>query len=104
MTTRKYTANSTEKMQAIVRHLTTLSCWFEVTPEPDDTYIIEVKQDVAHLAFAKNNEQLIDKARDIFACDDIEIDDNAQVNPTGDGTGHWVQAWVYVRTDEETDE
>ena len=48
----------------------------------------------------KTIEQLIDEARDIYACDDIEIDDNAQVNPTGDGTGHWVQAWVYVQNDD----
>lgn len=46
-----YTARSTEKMQAIVARLVTLSCWFEVTPEPDDTYTVRVKQDVAHLAF-----------------------------------------------------
>lgn len=46
-----YIADSTEKMQAIVMHLVTLSCWFEVIPEPDDTYTVRVKQDVAHLAF-----------------------------------------------------
>jgi len=46
------------------------------------------------------NEQLIEAARSTYASDDIEIDENAQVNQTGDGTGHWVQAWVYVRTGE----
>ena len=48
----------------------------------------------------QTTEQLIDEARNIYACDDIEIDDNAQVNPTGDGTGHWVQARVYVQNDD----
>lgn len=43
-----------------------------------------------------NREQLIEQARAQYASDDLEIDDNAQVNPTADGTGHWVQAWVYV--------
>jgi hypothetical protein len=41
-------------------------------------------------------DQLIEQARAQYASDDLEIDDNAQVNPTADGTGHWVQAWVYI--------
>jgi len=40
---------------------------------------------------------LINQARATFANDELEIDDNAQVTDTGDGTGHWVAAWVYVR-------
>ena len=46
-------ARSTLEMRAIVMHLTTLSCWFEVTPMPDDEYDIDVKEDVVHIAFPK---------------------------------------------------
>lgn len=49
-----HVATSTEEMQKIVMRLTTLSCWFEVEPEPDDEYSITVKKDVAHVAFPKN--------------------------------------------------
>lgn len=41
------------EMQAVVLHITKLSCWFEVTPMPDDEYVITVKEDVAHVAFPK---------------------------------------------------
>ena len=44
-------AQITEQMRAIVLHLTTLSCWFEVDPQPDDQYFIEVKKDVGASAF-----------------------------------------------------
>lgn len=49
----------------------------------------------------KTNEQLIAEAKRLYAYDELEVDDNAQVTPTGDGTGHWVQAWVYVPTETE---
>ena len=42
---------STEEMTAMVTHLTTLSCWFEVEPMPNDQYEIMVKADVEHVAF-----------------------------------------------------
>ncbi len=44
-------AMSTEEMTAMVTHLTTLSCWFEVEPMPNDQYEIMVKADVEHVAF-----------------------------------------------------
>lgn len=40
----------------------------------------------------------IDRAREMYAygsSDDIEIDDNAEISQTDDGT--WVQAWVWVQ-------
>lgn len=46
-----FTAKSTTEMAYMVAHIASLSCWFEVTPLPDDKYEIEVKRDVAHLAF-----------------------------------------------------
>lgn len=51
MPTETRTASSTDMMVAMVTHLTKLSCWFEVTPIPDDRYEITVKSDVAHAAF-----------------------------------------------------
>lgn len=48
-----YTAANVDQMRLIVLHVTTLSCWFEVTPEPGDRYTITVKRDVAHLAFPR---------------------------------------------------
>ena len=39
---------------------------------------------------------IIAQARAQWAGDDLEIDDRAPVSETGDKTGHWVQAWVFV--------
>ena len=47
------TVEGETQLQQLVAHLCTLSCWFEITPEPDDMYTVSVKEDVAHLAFAK---------------------------------------------------
>lgn len=44
-------ATNTDQMRAVVLHLTTLSCWFEVEPRPNDNYFIEVKKDVGEAAF-----------------------------------------------------
>ena len=44
------------------------------------------------------DDKLIDEARDIYSCDDIQVDDDAQVIATAEG--HWVQAWVFIATDE----
>lgn len=49
------TAQSTAEMAAMVAHIVTLSCWFEVEPIPDDRYEITVKSDVAHVAFPTLN-------------------------------------------------
>jgi hypothetical protein len=38
--------------------------------------------------------KLIDDARDIYACQDIQIEDNAATAEGDDGT--WVAAWVFV--------
>lgn len=45
------------ELKKLVAHLCSLSCWFEITPEPDDMYTVSVKEDVAHIAFAKHLEQ-----------------------------------------------
>ena len=47
-------------------------------------------------------EELIEQAREQYASDDLEIDDNAQITPAADGTGHWVQAWVYIEKDDQS--
>lgn len=38
-------------------------------------------------------------ADNIYGCDEIEIDDDANISPNDEG-GCWVQAWVYVRDEE----
>jgi hypothetical protein len=40
----------------------------------------------------------IDRARNQFACDDIEIDNDAKVSKSSDGA--WVQAWVWLDNEE----
>lgn len=52
--------------------------------------------------------RLLDHAREKYANDDLEIDDNAKVSLNDEG-GAWVAAWVYVRledlnNDEDGDE
>lgn len=36
----------------------------------------------------------IERARDLYQDDELQIDDNAMVSPAGDGI--WVQAWVWL--------
>lgn len=46
----------------------------------------------------ENRDRLINAARDVYADDDTEIDDNAEFSMGGGiDRGVWVQAWVYVR-------
>jgi hypothetical protein len=48
----------------------------------------------------REREALLEKARDRYARDsddDIEIDDDAKLSETENGT--WVQAWVWVPKD-----
>lgn len=53
-----------------------------------------------------DNSAVIDRARQMYAncghSDDIEIDSNAQVSETDDGT--WVQAWVWVPNEEDDED
>lgn len=44
-----------------------------------------------------NDEKLIDRARELYANDDLEIDDDAVISASDDGC--WVQAWVWVPTE-----
>lgn len=49
-----HTFKSESALRDYLPKLVTLSCWFEVTPEPDDEWTVSVKDDVAHIAFAPN--------------------------------------------------
>ena len=40
------------------------------------------------------SDNLIDKAREQYASDDLEIDDDAKVSESSEGA--WVQAWVWL--------
>jgi hypothetical protein len=39
-------------------------------------------------------------ARAIHESDDVEIDNDAETSEAEDGTGSWVQAWVWVSAEE----
>jgi len=39
---------------------------------------------------------IIHAANEIYASDDIELDDDATTSPAEDGSGCWVSAWVWV--------
>ena len=41
----------------------------------------------------------IQRARDEYQTDDINIDDDANVSPTESGV--WVQAWVWLHNEED---
>lgn len=45
---------------------------------------------------------LIERARELHQDEDTEIDDNASTSEADGGT--WVQAWVWVPNDEESDD
>lgn len=47
-----HTFKSESALRDFLPKLVSLSCWFEVTPEPDDQWTVSVKDDVAHVAFA----------------------------------------------------
>jgi len=40
----------------------------------------------------------LERAKELYASDDINIDDEAQASHTVDGV--WIQAWVWVGVDE----
>lgn len=42
-----------------------------------------------------------DAARDIWADDDLQIDNDAEIAPVPEIGGAWVQAWVFVPLDDE---
>jgi hypothetical protein len=45
------------------------------------------------------HKRLIIRAREIYADDDLEIEDSAATSETDAATGAWVQAWVFVPYD-----
>lgn len=45
--------------------------------------------------------RMIQAARDLYGTDDVNIDDDALVSDCEDGS-YWVQAWVFVHSDEVT--
>ncbi len=46
------TVPSEKSLSKLLAHLIKLSCYFEVTPECDDRWTVQVKSDVAHVAFS----------------------------------------------------
>lgn len=50
----------------------------------------------------ETNSEILQTARDLYACDDIQIDDGAALSETDDGT--WVAAWVWVPKPEDNED
>jgi len=48
----------------------------------------------------QQRQKLIEQAREQWASDEIEIDNNAQATQSGNDNAYWVQAWVYITTEE----
>lgn len=42
------------------------------------------------------DQELEDLARELWTTDDVAVDPGAEVSRAEDGTGAWVQAWVWV--------
>lgn len=63
----------------------------------------EALADYDEEATDEGRDDLLQRARDEYACDEVNIDEDALLS-IGDG-GAWVQAWVWVadETDEEDD-
>jgi hypothetical protein len=54
---------------------------------------------VAFKAARKHQQAAADQlaaARGTYGSDEIEIDDDAGISDPADGTGYWVQAWVWI--------
>jgi hypothetical protein len=52
-------------------------------------------------AAEKHRIAMIEKARNWYQSDDIEIDDDAKLSEAKEEGGTWVQAWVRVNFDED---
>jgi hypothetical protein len=50
----------------------------------------------------ETNSEILQTARDLYACDDIQIDDGAALSETDSGT--WVAAWVWVPKPEDNED
>ena len=75
---------------------------------PCKTIAIAMTEEEARLCARLLNKNLnratqeqIDKARLFHGNSECEIDDDATTSDPGDGTGYWVQAWVWVPTEKE---
>lgn len=54
--------------------------------------------------FTPATQEQIDAAREIHQCNEVEVDDNAGTSDSEDGTGYWVQGWVWIDTPDDEDE
>ena len=61
-----------------------------------------IKLKFMSLAPTKPYETIISEARNMYACDDIEVDDNADVRPSSHGM--WVNGWLWVPNTEVDEE
>ena len=66
------------------------------------TRMKETVEEVGKESFRRLRQDLIVRARDIYADDDLEIDEDAAISEAE--THAWVSAWVYVRTTDDDDD
>jgi hypothetical protein len=92
-----------KQLQQQLLHLAQLSCWFEVTPLPDDQYSILVKKDVAHLAFARpQNTETVHINTATLAQLDWQV--SIITNPDWSDLDRWMNTIGYVDSGDQEDE
>ena len=48
--------------------------------------------------------ELLESAVAEYSTDDIQIYEDAKINPASDGSGYWVEAWVWLSSQEENND
>lgn len=66
------------------------------TESPDCPYTALVKEIDEYLALKATPAQ-VEAAREEWADDELEIDDEAMLSPAADGSGTWISAWVWMQ-------
>ena len=66
-----------------------------------DAELLTIAQEAKE--FTPSTEEQREAARVTHTTNECEVDDDAGISDPGDGTGYWVQAWVWVETPEDED-
>ena len=72
-----------------------------ITPSPDADLLSYARNEPEQVKWRSEFEGHIQSARDNFADDDLEIDDTPLISPGVDGSVVWVNAWVWVASDQD---
>ena len=63
---------------------------------PELVAVLDEQDDIDH---PENRDWLLEKAREDYCNDEINVDDDAQLSP-GDPNGCWVQGWLFIYFEE----